>query len=265
MINGKQVVVVMPAYNAAKTLRRTVAEIPRDVVDHIVLVDDASRDETARIARELGLLTRVHQRNLGYGGNQKTCYRLALGLGADIVVMLHPDYQYTPKLIQAMSSMIAYGVYEVALGSRVLGKGALAGGMPLYKFVANRALTFFQNVCLGRKLSEYHTGYRAFSRKVLLELPLEENSNEFVFDNEMLVQLVAFGYEIAEVTCPTLYFGEASSIDFRRSVRYGCGVVATTGRYVLSRWGRRDPLFDPQGRKLVPLADADVPRVPMAQ
>ncbi len=256
MINGKKVVVVMPAYNAAKTLRQTYAEIPKDVVDDVILVDDASQDETAIVARELGIKTFVHRENRGYGGNQKTCYRQALGLGAEVVVMLHPDYQYTPKLIHAMSGMVAYGVYEVVLGSRVLGKGALAGGMPLYKYMANRFLTLVQNLCLGRKLSEYHTGYRAFSSKVLLTLPLEENSDDFVFDNEMLVQLVYNGYEIAEITCPTYYFPDASSINFRRSVTYGLGVLLTTAKFLLARWGiRRAPLFDPDGRKLYGQSD----------
>ncbi len=258
MINGKKVVVVMPAYNAARTLRQTFAEIPKDVVDDVILVDDASQDETAAVARELGIKTFVHRENRGYGGNQKTCYRQALALGADVVVMLHPDYQYTPKLIHAMSGMIAYDVYEVVLGSRVLGKGALAGGMPLYKYTANRFLTLTQNLCLGRKLSEYHTGYRAFSSKVLLTLPLGENSDDFVFDNEMLVQLVYHGYEIAEITCPTYYFPDASSINFRRSVIYGIGVLATTAKFLLARWGiRRAPIFDPDGKKLYGQSDQD--------
>ncbi|MBM4134680.1 MAG: glycosyltransferase family 2 protein [Nitrospira sp.] len=256
MINGKKVVVVMPAYNAAKTLRQTFAEIPMDVVDDVILVDDASQDQTVSVAREIGIKTFVHRQNRGYGGNQKTCYRQALGLGADVVVMLHPDYQYTPKLILAMSAMIAFGVYEVVLGSRVLGKGALAGGMPLYKYVANRFLTLVQNLFLGRKLSEYHTGYRAFSSKVLLTLPLEENSDDFAFDNEMLVQLVYYGYEIAEITCPTKYFPDASSISFRRSVKYGLSVLMTTAKFVLAKWGiRRFPIFDPQGRTLADPAE----------
>ena len=253
MIHGKKIIVVMPAYNAAKTLRKTFAEIPIEVVDDVILVDDASRDETPQVARELGIRTIVHPENKGYGGNQKTCYREALSHGADVVVMLHPDYQYTPKLILAMSSMIAYGVYDVVLGSRVLGKGALAGGMPLYKFISNRFLTLAQNLCLGRRLSEYHTGFRAFSRKVLLTLPLEQNSDNFVFDNEMLVQLVHFGYEIAEITCPTRYFPEASSTNVKRSIVYGLGVLGTTAKFLLHRWGiRRYALFDPKGKKLAP-------------
>ena len=251
MLNGKRIVVVMPAYNAAKTLRRTYAEIPRDVVDGILLVDDASSDETVEIARELGIRYLVHETNRGYGANQKTCYRHALAMGADVVVMLHADYQYDPRLISAMAAMITSGVYEVVLGSRVLGKGALAGGMPLYKFVSNRLLTITQNLCFRRRLTEYHTGYRAFSRSILLRLPLEEISDRFIFDNEILVQLVAFGYEIAEITCPAKYFEEASSTGFWRSVSYGFGVLRTTLRYLMARSGLyRHPMFDPNGRKL---------------
>ena len=251
MLNGKTVVVVMPAYNAEKTLRRTVAEIPRDVVDHLILVDDASRDHTAELAASLGIATFVHRNNFGYGRNQKTCYRQALKLGADIVVMLHPDYQYTPRLITAMASLIAHDEFDVVLGSRILGTGALAGGMPLYKYVANRFLTLFQNVCLRHKLSEYHTGYRAFSRDVLTKLPLGENSDDFVFDNEMLSQAIYFGYRIGEITCPTRYFDEASSINFRRSVKYGLGVLSTSMRYRLQKWGwKRSPIFNPEGCKL---------------
>ena len=256
MINGKRLAVVMPAYNAARTLMRTYEEIPRDIVDDIILVDDASQDETVRIAQELGIHTVVHQKNTGYGGNQKTCYRTALELGADIVVMLHPDYQYTPKLIYAMSGMIAHGVYDVVLGSRILGKGALAGGMPLYKFMANRLLTLVQNICLGRWVSEYHTGFRAFSRNVLLELPLEENSNDFVFDNEILVQVIYFGYEIAEITCPAKYFPEASSTNVLRSLLYGLGVLATTAKFLMAKWRLMRPAFlRPHGRKLLIKAD----------
>ncbi len=258
MINSKKVVVVMPAYNAEKTLRQTFAEIPTEVVDDVILVDDASHDRTVSLARELGITTIVHRRNTGYGSNQKTCYRKALTLGADVVVMLHPDYQYPPKLILAMSAMIAYGVYQVVLGSRILGEGALAGGMPLYKYVANRGLTLVQNLCLGRKLSEYHTGFRAFSREVLLSLPLEENSDDFVFDNEMLVQIIHRGYAIAELTCPTYYFPDASSIDFRRSVRYGLGVLRTTAKFILHKAGLvKFPIFDPNGRGLGDVADCD--------
>ena len=246
-----KVVVVMPAYNAAMTLRRTHAEIPLDVVDEVILVDDASPDETVAVARELHLKPLVHARNAGYGANQKTCYREALRLGADIVVMVHPDYQYTPKLITAMAAMITSGLYHAVLGSRVLGRGALAGGMPLYKYVANRVLTLIQNLCVAQKLTEYHTGYRAFSRDVLLRLPLEENSNDFVFDNQMLLQLIYFGYEIAEITCPASYFTDASSINLWRSLRYGLGVLSTTVRYVGARSGlRHDPLFRTDGGTL---------------
>ena len=239
MLSGKKIVVVMPAYNAAKTLRQTYADIPHDVVDEIVLVDDASQDGTVTVAKELGITCIVHPVNAGYGANQKTCYRRALELGADVIVMLHPDYQYTPKLITAMAAMVTSGVYHAVLGSRVLGRGALAGGMPLYKFVANRVLTLIQNLCLAQKLTEYHTGYRAFSREVLLTLPLEENSNDFVFDNEMIVQLVYFGYEVAEITCPAKYFEDASSINWWRSIRYGVGVLRGTLQYVLARAGMK--------------------------
>jgi glycosyltransferase involved in cell wall biosynthesis len=251
MLNGRKVVVVMPAYNAEKTLRRTYEEIPRDVVDEVILVDDASQDRTVALARELGIQCLVHDRNAGYGANQKTCYRRALELGADVVVMLHPDYQYTPKLITPMAAMITSGVYEAVLGSRVLGRGARAGGMPLYKYVSNRALTFVQNLCFTQKLAEYHTGYRAFSREVLTTLPLEENSDDFVFDNQVIAQLVFFGYEVAEITCPAKYFDDASSINWWRSVRYGFGVLNTTLQYVLARAGL--PLhraFDANGRRL---------------
>jgi len=251
MIHGKRVAVVLPAYNAAKTLRRTYEELPHEIVDLVILVDDASQDETIVLARQLGITTFVHPRNLGYGGNQKTCYREALRGGADVVIMVHPDYQYTPALVTAMASMVAKGVYDTVLGSRLLGRGALKGGMPLYKYVANRILTLIENLALTRKLSEYHTGYRAFSRRVLETLPLEENSNDFVFDNEMLAQIVAFGFEIGEVSCPTRYFGEASSIRFPRAVRYGLGVLGVCLKYRLDRWGiRRYPLFHPEGRKL---------------
>lgn len=255
MLNGKKIVVVMPAYNAAKTLRRTYDEIPHDVVDDVILVDDASQDQTVALARELGIHCLVHDRNAGYGANQKTCYRGALELGADVVVMLHPDYQYTPKLITAMAAMITSGVYHAVLGSRVLGRGALAGGMPLYKYVANRALTFIQNVFLAQKLAEYHTGYRAFSREVLLQLPLEENSDDFVFDNEVVVQLIYYGYEVAEITCPAKYFDEASSINWWRSIRYGLGVLRTTLRYVTARAGLKPhPTLSTGGRTLSPVA-----------
>jgi glycosyltransferase involved in cell wall biosynthesis len=237
MLHQKKIVVVLPAYKAARTLKQTYAEIPLDIVDELVLVDDASADETSQLARDLGMHVFVHERNLGYGANQKTCYREALELGADIVVMLHPDYQYDPRLISAMSGMVASGIYDVVLGSRVLGGTALRGGMPLYKYVFNRLLTLFQNVLLGAKLSEYHTGYRAFSRKVLTTLPLLANSDDFVFDNQMLTEAVAFGFNIGEVSCPTKYFTEASSISFRRSVVYGLGVLKTSVAYRLWKWG----------------------------
>jgi len=241
MLNSKKIVVVLPAYNAAKTLEMTYREIPFEFVDEVVLVDDASRDETAEVARRLGIRTIVHERNKGYGGNQKTCYRKALELGADIVVMLHPDYQYTPRLITAISAMIAYGEFDAVLASRILGTGALKGGMPLYKYVANRFLTLAENILLGHKLSEYHTGYRAFSREILESIPLDANSDDFVFDNQMIAQIVWGGYRIGEVSCPTKYFPEASSINFRRSVKYGFGVLATAMQYRLAILGISSP------------------------
>jgi len=251
MFHGKKIVVVMPAYNAEKTIERTYREIPLDIVDEVVVTDDASRDETVSVARHLGLRTLVHERNRGYGGNQKTCYTEALRLGADVVVMLHPDYQYTPRLIAPMVAMIVDGPYDVVLGSRVLGGKARSGGMPLYKYVSNRFLTAVQNALCGAKLSEYHTGYRAFARPVLEQLPLLENSEDFVFDNQMLAQILYAGFEIGEVSCPTAYFEEASSINFRRSVRYGVGVLETSLQFWLQRRGlRRFPIFDPQGRRL---------------
>jgi glycosyltransferase involved in cell wall biosynthesis len=250
MINGKRIVVVLPAYNAEKTLEATIGEIP-DLVDACILVDDHSKDGTVDLARKLGLHVFVHDRNYGYGRNQQTCYREALSEGADVVIMLHPDYQYTPLLITAMSSMVAYGVYDVVLGSRIIGGTALRGGMPLYKYIFNRLLTAFENLFLGVKLSEYHTGYRAFSRQVLTELPLAENSDDFVFDNQMLAQCVYFGYRIGEVSCPTKYFEEASSINFRRSVTYGLGVLATTLQFALQRTGLGGfRIFSQKGRKL---------------
>jgi glycosyltransferase involved in cell wall biosynthesis len=235
MLNGKKIFVVMPAYNAARTLERTCAELPREIVDEVLVIDDHSSDSTVGLACRLGLTTFVHVRNLGYGRNQKTCYREALLRGADLVIMLHPDYQYSPRLVTAMASMIAYGEYDVVLASRILGRGALSGGMPLYKYISNRLLTLFQNLLLNYKLSEYHTGYRAFARKVLESLPLEENSDDFVFDNEMLAQVIYMGYRIGEVSCPTKYFPEASSINFSRSLRYGLGVVATSLKFRLQR------------------------------
>ncbi len=237
MLNGKKVVVVMPAYNAEKTLERTYREIPFEFVDDVILVDDASRDRTSETAKTIGIRTIVHESNLGYGANQKTCYRAALELGADIIIMVHPDYQYTPKLIPAMASMIAYGEFDVVLGSRILGVGALLGGMPLYKYISNRFLTLFENLLLNHKLSEYHTGYRAFSREILERLPLEHNSNDFLFDNQMLAQIIWFGYRIGEVSCPTKYFPEASSINFRRSFTYGLGVLKTSLQFRLQKWG----------------------------
>jgi glycosyltransferase involved in cell wall biosynthesis len=251
VFHGKKIVVVMPAYNAAKTLERTYREVPLDLVDEVVVTDDASHDETVCVARELGLRTLVHERNRGYGGNQKTCYAEALRLGADVVVMLHPDYQYSPRLIAPMISMITDGPYDVVLGSRVLGGRARAGGMPLYKYVSNRFLTAAQNYLCGAKLSEYHTGYRAFSREVLESLPLLENSDDFVFDNQMLAQILYGGFEIGEISCPAAYFDEASSINFRRSVTYGLGVLGVSVQYFLQRHGwSRFTIFDPTGRKL---------------
>jgi glycosyltransferase involved in cell wall biosynthesis len=251
MILGKKVVVVMPAYNAERTLESTVAEIDRAVVDEIVLVDDSSRDRTLEVASRLNLKVIRHEDNLGYGGNQKTCYRAALEAGADIVVMLHPDYQYSPRLVTAMASMVASGHYDIVLGSRILGGASLRGGMPRYKYYANRFLTLAENLALGVKLSEYHTGFRAYRRRVLETLPLGENSDDFVFDNELLVQAVAFGFTIGELSCPTKYFPEASSINFRRSVTYGLGVLGTAGKYLLHRSGvRHSRIFDPAGRKL---------------
>ncbi|MCU0222978.1 MAG: glycosyltransferase family 2 protein [Acidobacteria bacterium] len=237
MLVGRKIVVVLPAYNAAKTLERTVAEIPPGIVDEVVLVDDKSRDETLEVARRLGLRSVAHARNLGYGGNQKTCYREALALGADVVIMLHPDYQYSPRLVPAMAGMIVSGEFDVVLGSRILGVGALAGGMPLWKYVSNRSLTAFQNLLCGHKLSEYHTGYRAFSRQVLEALPLDANADGFVFDNQMLAQTIFAGFRIGEISCPTRYFPEASSVNFAGSVRYGLGVVRTSLQFRVARWG----------------------------
>ena len=244
MLNGKKIVVVMPAYNAEKTLEKTYAEIPFEIVDDVILVDDASRDRTSELARSMGIRTIVHEKNLGYGGNQKSCYRAALEIGADIVIMVHPDYQYTPKLIPAMASMIAYGEFDAVLASRILGVGALQGGMPLYKYIANRFLTLVENILLGHKLSEYHTGYRAFSREILERLPLDKNSDDFVFDNQMLAQIIWVGYRIGELSCPTKYFPEASSINFRRSAIYGLGVLKTAVQFRLQKWGLlSSPIF----------------------
>jgi len=251
MILGKKLVVVMPAYNAEKTLHQTYAELPHEYVDHIVLVDDASQDNTVARAQGLGITTIVHRENRGYGSNQKTCYRAALAMGADIVVMIHPDYQYSPRLVTAMASMIASEQYDVVLGSRILGGRALKGGMPLYKYIANRVLTLAENLIVGAKLSEYHSGFRGFSRAVLERLPLEENNDDFVFDNEMLVQAVYFGFGIGEISCPTRYFEDASSINFRRAMKYGMGVVLTSMKFVLQKIGIKSfPLFSDRGRTL---------------
>src|ERR1700722_8482208 len=250
MTDGKRIAVVMPAYNAEKTLEKTVRALPA-IVDIKILVDDSSNDNTVRLSEELGVQTFIHDSNYGYGRNQQTCYREALAAGADIVVMVHPDYQYNPALVSAMADMVASGVYDVVLGSRIIGGGALKGGMPRYKYIANRFLTAFQNLFLGVKLSEYHTGFRAFSRDVLQTLPLLENSDDFVFDNQMIAQSVMFGFRIGEISCPTSYFEEASSINFRRSVKYGLGVLTTTASFVAHRAGiARLPLFDSTGRKL---------------
>lgn len=256
MLDGKRIVVVMPAYNAEQTLARTYQEIPREYVDEVVLVDDGSHDRTVVLARQLGIRTIVHPVNRGYGGNQKTCYTEALKLGGDIVVMVHPDYQYSPRLILAMASMVSSGHYDVVLGSRILGGKSLHGGMPRYKYVANRLLTLFQNVMLGAKLSEYHTGFRAFSKEVLANLPLEENSDDFVFDNEMLAQAAYFGFRLGEISCPTRYMDEASSISFSRSVKYGFGVLRVSTAYFLARVGLARPaIFRRDGRRLAVEAD----------
>lgn len=251
MLNGKRIVVVMPAYNAEKTLEKTYDDIPKEIVDGIILTDDSSKDRTVEVARKLGLKILVHDNNLGYGASQKTCYTEALKAGADVVIMLHPDYQYTPKLITAMAGLITSGVYDVVLGSRILGNKALKGGMPLYKYAANRILTLLENNMIGEKLSEYHTGYRAFSREVLLNLPILENSDDFVFDNQMLLQIFYFGYRVGEITCPAVYTPESSSINFRRSMVYGLGVLSTAWQYVLQKRGlAKSPIFDRNGRGL---------------
>ncbi|MBQ3735275.1 MAG: glycosyltransferase family 2 protein [Bacteroidales bacterium] len=246
MLKGKKIVVVMPAYNAAQTLEKTYREIPAEIVDEVILVDDCSSDDTVEVARSLGIQHVLrHDVNKGYGGNQKTCYGKALQLGADIVIMLHPDYQYTPQLIESIAYMMANGLYPVVLASRILGNGALKGGMPRYKYIFNRCLTWFQNVMTGQKLSEYHTGYRAFTREVLETVPFMRNSDDFVFDNQMLAQIIYADYDIGEITCPTKYFPEASSINFRRSCRYGFGVLRTSLQFRLQKWhlGRFD-IFD---------------------
>jgi glycosyltransferase involved in cell wall biosynthesis len=237
MISNQKICVVLPAYNAGRTLEATFNEIPSHVVDDVILVDDASTDDTLAVAKRLGIFAVAHGKNKGYGGNQKTCYHFALDRGADIVIMLHPDYQYSPKLLLPMASMLSSGLYDVVLGSRILGIGALAGGMPLYKYVANRALTLAQNILLGHKLSEYHTGYRGFTRTVIEALPLQRNSDDFLFDNQMLSQVIYKGFKVGEVSCPTSYFPEASSINFRRSVVYGFGVLRTSISFRLARLG----------------------------
>jgi len=245
MLQGNKIVVVMPAYNAARTLRQTYDEvIAHNIVDEIILVDDASRDETAAIARTLDRVrVEVHPQNRGYGGNQKTCYRLALAAGADVIIMLHPDYQYTPTLIPAMATMVTSGLYPCVLASRILGGGALRGGMPWWKYVSNRLLTLTENILLGAKLSEYHTGYRAFARNLLEKLPLEKNSDDFVFDNQMLAQIIWLGHPVGEITCPAKYMPEASSINFRRSVRYGLGCLKVGIEFVIARWRGQGSIF----------------------
>jgi glycosyltransferase involved in cell wall biosynthesis len=246
MVLGQKLVVILPAYNAEKTLTQTYREIPFGIVDEVVLVDDHSSDRTAELGKSLGIgHVLVHPQNRGYGGNQKTCYSKALELGADLVIMLHPDYQYTPRLIESMAYLAAHKVYPVVIGSRILGKGALKGGMPMYKYIFNRLLTLIQNVLMGQKLSEYHTGYRLFSAEVLRNIPFEKNSDDFVFDNEMLAQVCNRGYAIGEISCPTRYFDEASSINFRRSMVYGCGVLRVALQYRLHKWGWiRFSIFD---------------------
>ncbi len=243
MLNNQKIVVVLPAYNAAKTLEQTVRAIPVGFVDEMLLVDDASKDDTERVAQSLGIKTIRHAKNLGYGGNQKTCYKNALDMGADIVIMLHPDYQYEPLLIPAIASMIAFGPYDVIMASRILGNGALSGGMPLYKYISNRFLTLAENLLVSHKLSEYHTGYRAFHRRVLTKIPVDRNSNDFVFDNQMIVQLMKAGARFGEVSCPTKYFDDASSINFRRSCKYGLEVLSTAAQYRLNRWGLARPSY----------------------
>lgn len=258
MLNEKRIIVVMPAYNAEKTIEQTFHEIPLDIIDHVILVDDASRDHTVELARRLHIDTLVHPANRGYGGNQKTCYQRALELGADVVIMLHPDYQYTPRLLVSLGAMVAFGEYDIALGSRMLCGGALKGGMPFYKFVSNRFLTTVQNLLIGTRLSEFHTGYRAYSREVLLSLPLGENSDNFVFDNEIIAQAVYWGYRIGEISCPTKYFEEASSISFWRSTRYGLGVLNTAWKFFAQKRGLgKFPIFSKEGKRLNDLPAID--------
>ena len=250
MINGKKVVVIMPAYNAAKTLKQTYDEIYKPFVDEVILVDDNSQDETREVAKELGIKTIVHKENRGYGGNQKSCYKAALKSGADIVVMLHPDYQYTPKLIPSIVSMMAFEEYDAVLASRMLGNSALKGGMPMYKFVANKFLTWFENLCTGEKLTEYHTGFRGFSAKVLRELPLEACDDDFIFDNEMIALMFYKNYNIGEISCPTKYFKEASSINFMRSCKYGFGVLGVSVKYIFAKLGLKSKIFKDDAKQL---------------
>ncbi|HLY29261.1 MAG TPA: glycosyltransferase family 2 protein [Aggregatilineales bacterium] len=267
MLNGKKIVVVMPAYNAEKTIERTYHEIPRDLIDEVVLVDDASRDNTVQLSHNLGIYTVVHPQNLGYGGNQKTCYKHALNLDADVIVMLHPDYQYTPRLLVALASMVAFGEYDIALGSRMLCGGALKGGMPFYKYVSNRFLTAAENLLMNTHFSEFHTGYRAFSRQALLSLPLEENNDNFVFDNQILAQAVYFGFSIGEISCPTKYFKEASSISLMPSIVYGLQVMRTAWQFFLQRHGFASySMFSRTGKRLLPETEepAIVPTTPVA-
>lgn len=252
MLNGKKIAVVMPAYNAEKTLTRTYDEIPKDIVDSVILTDDGSSDKTVEVARKLNLKVFIHEKNKGYGGNQKTCYLEALKTGADVVVMLHPDYQYSPKLITSMAALITSGMFDVVLGSRILGNKALKGGMPLYKYIANRLLTLAENNIIGEKVSEYHTGYRAFSRKVLLDLPILENSDDFIFDNQILLQAFYFGYKVGEITCPSRYDKDSSSINFVRSVIYGIGVIKTAFQYLLNKNSIcKSPIFNKNGKRLL--------------
>ncbi len=252
MLNGKKIVVVLPAYNAEKTLKKTYDEIPKNIVDDIVLTDDRSDDRTVEVAHSLNLKLFIHDKNLGYGGNQKTCYTKALKLGADVVVMLHPDYQYPPKLITPMAALITSEMFDVVLGSRILGNLALKGGMPLYKYIANRLLTLLENNIISQKLSEYHTGFRAFSREVLLNLPIMENSNDFIFDNQILLQAFYFGYRVGEITSPSLYTEESSSINFKRSIVYGSAVLYTAFQYLLQKYSlAKFPIFNKGGKKIV--------------
>lgn len=253
MLDGKKIIVVLPAYNAEKTLKSTYSEIPKDVVDEILVTDDHSDDGTVALAGRLGLDVFVHEKNMGYGANQKTCYKEAIKKGADIVIMLHPDYQYPPKLITAMAGLVSSGMFDIVLGSRILGGMALRGGMPLYKYISNRILTFIDNILLGQKLSEYHTGYRAFSKSALLNLPILENSNDFIFDNQIIAQSVFFGYRIGEITAPSRYTKDSSSVSFARSIVYGIGVIWTAVKFLLQKLKiAKFSIFDPNGKKISP-------------